>query len=104
MSGDYPSPGNVELANASPEGVIFTWNPIAPVCPSIQYHINASNCGKCPTETTATLAFCNLQLSTERRICEFSVQSITCGTVGNQSNPLLASIGGTLTIHTFMTC
>ena len=97
MSGDYPSPGNVELANASPEGLTFTWNPIAPVCLSIQYHINASNCGICPTETTTTQAFCNL-LSTEKRMCKFSVQSITCGTVGNQSNPLLASIGGTLTI------
>ena len=96
MSGDYPPPGNVELANASSEGLTFTWNPIAPVCSSIQYRIKAPNCGACPTETTTTLAFCtNNQSWTEKRICMFSVHSSMCGATGNQSIPLLASVGGT---------
>ena len=87
------------LARTSPEGLTFTWNAIAPVCSSIQYRINASNCGRCPTEIMTAQATCTDLLSlTEKQTCSFSVQNVVCGTAGNQSSPLLASIGGTLTI------
>lgn len=105
MSGSgYPRPGNVTLAGASPEGLTFTWNAVAPACLSIQYRISASNCGSCPTTSIAASVRCTkLQLSTDNRTCTFGVQSVTCGIIGNQSDLLLTPIKGEVVNQDFFT-
>ena len=95
VTGHYPPPNNVQLTNASSEELTFSWKSLTPVCSSIRYHINSSNCGVCPTTTGSTTATCyDLQLSREKRVCKFSVQNVVCGNVGNSSVTVQELIGG----------
>lgn len=96
LAGHYPPPTDVMVTNVSSKEVTFRWNSVTPMCnSSIQYLVNASNCGICPRNVTNTVVTCyGFQPSTEIRKCRFSVQSVVCGVVGNSSDTISESIGG----------
>ena len=57
-------------------------------CPSLQYHIMASNCGECPSTTTANMATCtgNYTQLTSDHPCSFAVRIAVCNkTLGDIS-------------------
>ena len=73
---------NINLTcTCSLSGINFNWDAPFSDCPAIDYSIQASNCGSCPTTTNYTNVTCTGK-SIDGRICEFSVQSAICRTEG----------------------
>ena len=67
---------------------MFEWSPVTVECPNIQYKINASNCGSCPTTTNHTTATCT-NIPTNGSRCTFAVQTIVCDNIfGDISEPV----------------
>ena len=62
----------------------------------LQYSIT-SDCGACPTITNATTATCSdFQLTTNPKLCHFSVSSRACNLIGNPSSPTLVTLKGAI--------
>ena len=65
----------------------FNWNPVAPDCQAVEYHILASNCGSCPTTTNYTSVTCTDV--TSDGMCIFFVETVVCGSVATNQNDTL---------------
>ena len=102
-----PPPDEISLAlvNFGQKEITFSWSPVAPDCPSIQYNILASNCGSCPTTTNHTTITCT-DLPSDGSLCTFAVETVVCGNIaGNRSKPLMLKTANTFTeIHSRCTC
>ena len=63
----------------------FTWTPVISDCHTIEYNINASNCGSCPTTTTYTTVTCtDLPMATDpdgNTWCIFVLSVVSCGNI-----------------------
>ena len=71
---------NIKLIEGNLTHVSFNWSQISSQCPSIQYHIVASNCGECPDITINNKVTCTgkyTQLINSHQ-CSFAVQTIVC--------------------------
>ena len=84
----FPPPTDVKLVETNHTHFRFTWSHVSSCCPSIQYHIVASNCGECPTTTHSNMVTCsgNYTPLTGDHPCSFAVGTAVCNdTVGNIS-------------------
>ena len=91
----YPPPDNIYLADAQPGTLVFKWTPAIFNCSTLKYTI-ASDCGACPIITNKTTATCSFpQLSTNARLCHFSVSSSACDLVGISSSTTAVTLKGT---------
>ena len=89
----YAEPGNLTLSHANRGLVTFSWSPVD--CP-LSYRIS-STCGDCPSSTNNTDVDCSVtDLSTEDSACEFSVQSVACGSFVSTSNRISPKVNGIL--------
>ena len=81
----------------------FTWNPVANriPCSTAEYHINATNCGTCPTTTNITTATCDIiDLTTEEQLCTFVIQIVVFESVASEeSTPSLFTLKGIIEIN-----
>ena len=59
----------------------FTWDPVAPACYALQYNINASNCGRCPSTTISTSITCTDVEVDGEEICRFGISTVVCSDV-----------------------
>jgi hypothetical protein len=85
----FSSPTDVQLVEASHTQISFNWSHISSHCPSLQYHIMASNCGDCPSTTTTNMATCtgNYTQLTSDNPCSFALRTVVCdGVVGDFSD------------------
>ena len=101
-----PPPINVMLRNLNRSRLVdlhFSWDPIPRSCPAIQYHINTTNCGLCPQNTTSLDVTCSVNVTAERRNCTFSVQTSLCNVKGMPSDILRVSLKG-LCVDTIAAC
>ena len=78
----FPPPTDVKLVEANHTHLKFAWNHVSSHCPSIQYHIMASNnCGECPATTHSNMVTCNgnySQLMHDDHSCLFTVGTVVC--------------------------
>ena len=65
----------------------FDWNPVAPDCQAVEYHIRASNCGSCPITTNNTSVTCTDV--TSDGLCIFFVETVVCGSIITNQNDTL---------------
>lgn len=87
-------PTNVQLADANPRELTFTWTPPSQYCPSLTFNIITENCGTCQNTTSLTNTTCeNYGLSI---VCTFMIQSVICGNLisSNQNNPVTVNLNG----------
>ena len=83
----FQSPSEVYLLTVGPNEVTFGWSIIPhDGCSSFNYSINSINCGICsPSVTTSNTSTCrdfgDILLSSTNSVCNFSVQSIICGSI-----------------------
>ena len=80
----FPPPTDVKLVEANHTYLKFTWNHVSSHCPSIQYHIEASNCGECPVTTRRNMVTCNgnySQLMHDDHSCLFTVGTVVCNDI-----------------------
>ena len=84
----FPPPTDVQLVEANHTKIRFNWSHVSTHCPSLQYHIMASNCGECPSTTTTNMVTCtgNYTQLTSDCPCSIPVRTAVCnGTVGDIS-------------------
>ena len=86
-AGPLPTPNNlhISVANFASRELTFTWSPVFPDCSSILYKILASNCGKCPTNTTKATVTCT-DVPTNDNVCSIAVRTVLCGSVAGNSS------------------
>ena len=88
----FPPPADVQLVEENNTHLGFSWSQVSLNCPSVQYHIVASNCGECPDTTTTYEVICtgNYTQLINNRQCLFAVQAGVCNDsiVGDVSTPV----------------
>lgn len=92
-TGPIPTPTNVKLIDANHGMLTFSWSPV-PVRCSHFYYETTNNCGNCPRTTKSTSITCSVLVSDAIRVCSLSVRSVTCGNVGNWSDPVSVNLKG----------
>ena len=99
-----PRASDLQLVEANNTHLRFSWSPVSLCCPSIQYHIVASNqCGECPTTTTANTVTCsgNYTQLTSDHPCSFAVRTVVCDDlIGDVSIAVTVPIEGIL-MHSY---
>ena len=69
---------NIDILDLNSREVTFNWTqPDNAMCSLSHYELTATNCGRCPNETSRldTQVTCT-EISTDGRLCTFSVQAI----------------------------
>ena len=87
----FPPPMDVKLLSVGESHLNFSWSDaVRPSCPALYYKINTTNCGVCPTTTNKTDVQCTgFNVSTERQMCQLSVQTVVCDHLtGSRSNEI----------------
>lgn len=105
----FPPPTDVQLLEANHTHLSFNWSLVLLNCPSVQYHIVASNCGECPNTTTSNEVICtgnyvqNLIIS--RHQCSFAVQASVCNDsiVGDISTAVHVNVTQSTAVHVNVT-
>ena len=87
----HPPPSNIHLDSVSSRQLNFGWSLIDGNCPGIVYHINATQCGQCPSSTNETFISCIAE-NTNDDICLFTVQSEVCGHISSSHGELVKVI------------
>ena len=97
----FPPPIDVQLVEANHTHLSFNWTQVSLNCPSLQYHIVASNCGECPNATRSSTITCsgNYAQFLSDHPCSFAVQTVVCnGLVGDASIAFNVTITGIVQI------
>lgn len=89
---------NIRLKNVNYDRLEFNWDPVAILCPAIQYSIEATNCGRCPNITTLTNATCIGLNITNEQTCVFSISTVVCSDVFGTKNSFEVLLSGISTI------
>ena len=78
-----PPPTDVQLVEANNTHLSFNWTQVSLNCPSIEYHIMTSNCGKCPTATPHHAVTCsgNYTWHMNDQKCVFAIQTVVCNNI-----------------------
>ena len=82
------TPNNIHLDSVSSGQLNFSWSPLDSNCPGTVYHINATQCGQCPSSTNKTFVSC-IAVNTSDDACLFTVQSEVCGHTSSSHGELL---------------
>ena len=61
--------------------ITFNWRSLVPECPTLEYIIVASNCGKCPTLTDNNTVTCTDVPNSGNVLCTFAIQTVVCGDI-----------------------
>ena len=85
---------NITLNIVSKGKLLFSWNPVAPVCTAIHYNINADKCGRCPMETNSTSVICTDVEIENEELCRFGVSTVVCSGVTGIQNTLETMLRG----------
>jgi hypothetical protein len=72
------SPNISEMADLESREITLSRTEVAPECPAIEYNIQASNCGSCPTTTNHTNVTCT-EVPTNSGMCMFTIKIVICG-------------------------
>ena len=90
----FPPPTDVQLVEANHTHLSFNWSLVLLNCPSIFYHIVASNCGQCPDTTTSNKVICTGNYAMISHQCSFAVQASACNdsTVGDISTAVNVTV------------
>ena len=76
MISHYVDSINIDILDINSREVTFNWTQ-PDICSISHYELTATNCGRCPNETNGldTQVTCT-EISTDGRLCTFSVQAI----------------------------
>ena len=96
-------PDNITLLSSNPP--TFSWRrPPLPNGCMVNYKINFSNCGVCPSTVSDTTVACENMASIIEQDCYFSIQAIICGgTVKSAVQTFIASTTSGTPITTSIT-
>lgn len=72
----FPPPTNVQLVDAKPGEVTFSWTPPSQHCPSLTYSVIAENCGICQNNLMETT--CKYDTLATIDVCTIRVYSVIC--------------------------
>ena len=98
----FPPP-DINGANVSTNELIFSWNPVSLQCPALDHSAIVRNCGTCVTNTSSARTVCNdFTVSRSDNICDFSIQSVICGSVPGNMTSLILNLKGLLHISPCM--
>lgn len=88
----FSSPDKNYISNIGfhPNQLTFQWSSIAPDCSTVDYNIDASNCGSCPNTTNHTIVTC-IDVPTNGDVCTFAISVVVC-----KSN--ITNLGGVINI------
>ena len=90
----YPPPDTIYLMEANSSQLNFQWSSVAPLCEAIHYHINASNCGHCPSVTDDTTVTCS-GFSLDNQVCLLAVRTVVCDNItGDESSRVQVILRG----------
>ena len=77
---------NISLAYVNKGQISFSWDAVAVECSAIEYKINATNCGRCPRTTFATVAACTDLEITDEQTCSFGISTVVCSDIVGTMN------------------
>ena len=98
---DVAAPNDVYLSNADQKSLTFNWTSPFNHCSSINYRLEAKNCGTCEVSPESRLhgAICqNFNLSV---VCSFKVHSVICANLSSAlaSKPVNVTIKGSFHVQ-----
>ena len=87
---------NVHLEDVNRTHLNFSWDPVFPSCPPLQYDIHATNCGVCSSRTNVSFLCENVEITTNTKMhmCSVAVQPRCGDVVGMMSQIFQVTLKG----------